>query len=378
MKKFQDEGLIPFITDTHFGNKSFNKNVFESMMLFFEEQFFPWCLKNNIKNVIHCGDLVHNRNLIDLWINQQIKNRFFKFFEENNINLHILVGNHDLYYKSSMEINYLIENTREFSHVHIYDKQEKIQIGKYSFLMVPWVINTKEFNFKETADICCGHFETIGFKMTSNMYADDGFQVGDFDKFKLTFSGHFHIKSTKKNVHYIGTQYPITWNDYGETKGFYTLGKDFKLKYIDNKVNPKFLKIYYSELDGEQKISVAGIKKRSLIDINIDEAVKLAKENYCKLILKNVEHQALVDSFYQSLVTVSRDAYKIEIIDSNEIIESFDVSEIEEQIQEETDLETTVSSYLGGMTFEQDIDKNYLIEMFQELYKESSEKVVEE
>jgi len=378
MKKFQDDGLIPFITDTHFGNKSFNKTVFESMMLFFEEQFFPWCLKNNIKNVIHCGDLVHNRNIIDLWINQQIKNRFFKFFNDNNINLHILVGNHDLYYKSSMEINYLIENTREFNNIHVYNEQEKIQIGKYTFLMVPWVINTQEFKFKKSADICCGHFETIGFKMTANTYADDGFQIGDFEKFKLTFSGHFHIKSTKKNVYYLGTQYPITWNDYGETKGFYTLADDYKVKYIENKVNPKFLKLYYSELNGEQYLHVAGIKKRSLVDITIEEAINLAKNNYCKLILKNVEHQALLDSFYQSLVTVSRDSYKIELIDSNEIIESFDVSEIEEQIQEETDLETTVSSYLGGMTFEQDIDKNYLIEMFQELYKESSEKVVEE
>lgn len=378
MRKFENDGLIPFITDTHFGNKSFNKIVFESMMLFFETQFFPWCIKNNVKNVIHCGDLVHNRNMIDLWINQQIKSRFFRFFEDNNINLHILVGNHDLYFKSSMDVNYLAENTNEFKHIHVYDEQEKIQIGKYSFLMIPWVINTKEFKFKETADICCGHFETIGFKMTSSMYADDGFQTEDFDQFKLTFSGHFHIKSKKKNVRYIGTQYPITWNDYGETKGFYTLAEDYKVKYIENKVNPKFLKIYYSELDGKYEINVAGLKKRSLVPISLDEAIELTKNNYCKLIIKNVEHQALMDSFYQSLVTVSRDAYKIEIVDSNEIIESFDVSEIEEQIQEETDIETTVSSYLTGMTFEADIDKKYLINMFQELYKESSEKVVEE
>jgi len=376
--KIYEDSLIPFITDTHFGSKSFNKSVFESMMLFFEDQFFPWCLKNNIKNVIHCGDLVHNRNMIDIWINQQIKSRFFKFFQDNDINLHILVGNHDLYYKSSMEVNYLIENTREFSNIKIYSEQEKIQIGKYSFLMVPWVINDSNFEFKESADICCGHFETIGFKMTSQMYADDGFNAQRFnDKFKITMSGHFHIKSSKKNIHYIGTQYPITWNDYNETKGFYVLGKEFKLKYIENKVNAKFVKLYYSELDGQQEISASGLKKSS-VKISPQEAIDIAKNNYCKLITKSVEHQGLLDTFYQSLVTVSRDAYKIETVDSNEIIESFDVSEIEEQIQEETDIETTVSSYLSGMTFEADIDKKYLIDMFQELYKESSDKVVEE
>ncbi len=375
--KIYEDSLIPFITDTHFGSKSFNKTVFESMMTFFEEQFFPWCLKNDVKNVIHCGDLVHNRNMIDIWINQQIKSRFFRFFQDNNINLHVLVGNHDLYYKSSMEVNYLVENTREFSNIKVYNEQEKIQIGKYTFLMIPWVINNTNFEFKDTADICCGHFETIGFKMTSNMYADDGFQARHFDDFKLTFSGHFHIKSSKKNIHYIGTQYPITWNDYNETKGFYVLGDDYKTKYIENKVNPKFVKIYYSELDNVQSISVSGLNKSNKI-VDVNKALKIANENYCKLIIKNVEHQNLMDSFYQSLVNVSRDAYRIEIIDSNEIIESFDVSEIEEQIQEETDTETTVSSYISGMTFEADIDKKYLIDMFQELYKESSDKVVEE
>ncbi len=375
--KIYEDSLIPFITDTHFGAKSFNKTVFESMMTFFEEQFFPWCIKNDVKNVIHCGDLVHNRNMIDIWINQQIKSRFFRFFQDNNINLHVLVGNHDLYYKSSMEVNYLVENTREFSNIKVYNEQEKIQIGKYTFLMIPWVINDNNFKFKDTADICCGHFETIGFKMTSNMYADDGFQARHFDDFKLTFSGHFHIKSSKKNIHYIGTQYPITWNDYNETKGFYVLGDDYKTKYIENKVNPKFVKIYYSELDNVQSISVSGLNKSNKI-VDVNKALKIANKNYCKLIIKNVEHQNLMDSFYQSLVNVSRDAYRIEIIDSNEIIESFDVSEIEEQIQEETDTETTVSSYISGMTFEADIDKKYLIDMFQELYKESSDKVVEE
>lgn len=380
MKKYTNEDSSPIglISDTHFGAKSFNKNVFETMIGFFENQFFPWCLKNNVKHVIHNGDLVHNRNMIDLWINQQIKTRFFNWFEDNGVHLHILVGNHDLYYKTSMEFNYLAENTKEFKTIHVYNEQEKIQIGKYTFLMVPWVVNSKDFKFKHAADICCGHFETIGFRMNGQMYANDGFEPTTFDQFKYVFSGHFHIKSHKKNIYYLGTQYPITWNDFGETKGFYSLCEDFKVKYIENNVTPKFIKIYYNEYDNKQILQVAGIKKRSKIDITVEEAIELASKHYCKLITNNIEHQLSFDIFYQSLTSVSCNDYKIETFNSNEIIESFDMTEIEEQIQEETDIQSTVSAYLNGMTFEKDIDKSYLMTMFEELYKESSENVVEE
>jgi len=378
MTKFENNAPIPFISDTHFGSKSFNKIVFNNMLLFFEEQFFPWCLKHNVKHVFHLGDLVHNRNMIDLWINQQIKTRFFQWFEDNDITLHVLVGNHDLYYKTAMEFNYLAENTKEFKNIEIYDKQEKIHVGKYSFLMIPWVLNNSNFKFKHDADICCGHFETIGFKMTPQQYADDGFDIKAFENFKHVFSGHFHVKSHKKNVYYIGTQYPITWNDYGETKGFYVLEEDFKVKYVENKVSGKFIKLFYNEIGSQQKIEVGGIKKRTIQEITQEEAVKIASENYCRLYTRNVEHQILCDTFSQSLERVSRDNYKIEIVDTNEVIESLNISEIEEQIEEEEDTLTIVSTYLNGMTFEEDVDKTYLINMFEDLYKESSERVIEE
>lgn len=378
MKVYENDAPIPLISDTHFGNKSFSKIIFRNMISFFEDQFFPWCLKNNVKNVFHLGDLVHNRNIIDLWINQQIKTRFFQWFEDHGINLHILVGNHDLYYKTSMEYNYLAENTKEFDHIIVYENQEKIKIGKYTFLMIPWVIDPSQFKFQHEADICCGHFETIGFKMTPQQYSDGGFNVNDFNDFKHVFSGHFHIKSHKKNVYYVGNQYPITWSDYDETKGFYILEDNFKVKYQENKVNGKFVKLFYKEIGGIQIIEAGGLKKKTLEEVTIKEAVDLAAKNYTRLYVRNVESQALFDSFHQSLVQVSRDNYKIEIVDTNEVIESFNVEDIESEIADEADTLTVVSSYLEGMTFEEDIDKKFLIDMFKSLYYESSEKVIDD
>ena len=81
-------------------------------MLFFETQLFPYLLKNKVKDVVHCGDIVHNRNTIDLWILQELKTRFFKWFDDNNINLHLVVGNHDLYYRSTLDYSFQKENLK--------------------------------------------------------------------------------------------------------------------------------------------------------------------------------------------------------------------------------------------------------------------------
>ena len=380
MKKFNIDSTapIPIVTDTHFGSKNFHKAIFNQALHFFEEQFFPWCLKNGVKDVIHTGDLVHNRNLMDLWMNQEIKQRFFQWFDDNGVNLHIIVGNHDIYYKSTIEYNYLAENANEFKNVYIYQEQKKVQIGKYQILMVPWVISNKGFKFKSSADICCGHFDMIGIKMTAQMYSQEGFKVEDFEKFKKVFSGHYHIRSQKKNVHYTGCPYPITWNDYGEDKGYYVLEDNYNIKWVDNKVNARFLKIYYQEFEGEQTVKIGGIKKKSLVDATLEDAISLASKNFCRVVTNTLTNQFMFDQFYSSLVAVSRDGYKIEIVDANEIIENFDLTELEQEIQEEADILTTVSTYLTGMTFEKDVEKDFLIQLFEELHKEASEKVIEQ
>ena len=92
--------MIACITDTHFGAKSFDKQLFQTKMNYFKDVFFPYLLKNNITEVLHLGDMVHNRNQIDLFILQELKTQFFQWFEDNEVTLHCLVGNHDTFFKS--------------------------------------------------------------------------------------------------------------------------------------------------------------------------------------------------------------------------------------------------------------------------------------
>jgi len=367
--------MIPIVSDTHFGSKSFNKGIFELMMLFFEKQFFPFLLKNKVKDVLHLGDVFHNRNIIDLYILQQVKQRFFQFFEDNNINLHIVVGNHDIYYKTTIEYNALVENTKEFKNIIIYDKPTKETIGRYTVNLVPWVINyEKDLDLSVNADICCGHFDIQGFKMTKTQLSEEGADSEMFKKYPLVFSGHYHVHGSKDNIHYVGTPYQINWADYDEDKGFYVLKEDFKYEFIQNETNARFLKLYYDEIDDRVSVRVGGLIRGRVVELkNINEAIELASNNYVRLITNNVMNKTMLDAFWTSLTRVSRDDYKIEILDANEVIESFDVSELEEQIQCESDVFSTVRTFLDGMEFEKDIDKSVLLGLFESLYKEASE-----
>ena len=48
---------IAIITDTHFGARNDSVQFDEYFYQFYEGQFFPYLQKNNIKTVLHLGDV---------------------------------------------------------------------------------------------------------------------------------------------------------------------------------------------------------------------------------------------------------------------------------------------------------------------------------
>jgi DNA repair exonuclease SbcCD nuclease subunit len=47
-----------------------------------------------------------------------------------------------------------------------------------------------------------------------------------FLKFELVMSGHFHTKSQKGNITYLGNTYQMYWNDYADQRGFHIFDTD--------------------------------------------------------------------------------------------------------------------------------------------------------
>ena len=356
---------IVFLSDSHFGTNNSSKSIFETQLSFFDDQFFPYLIENGIKEVIHLGDFVHNRNNIDLWILQELKTRFFKWFDENNIKLHILVGNHDCYFRDRISHNFLSENTNEFKNIFVYDRAKTIKIGKYSIAMIPWIVDQKTFSVPKKCDIIAGHFEMNNFPMMKNIMSKGGFDANIFKDIKLVFSGHYHIKSRQDNIIYTGTQYQLTYNDFDEEKGFYVLKDNYELDYIKNIITPKFIKLYYDD----DVITVSGLETNKTREITKDKAKDIVSTNYSKIYVKKCKNLFNFDIFYNSLCEVSKNDYKIEIIDTEQVVENFNLTEFEETLETDTNTIDLIRTFIDGMTFEENIEKNLLMSLSSEMYQ---------
>ena len=75
---------------------------------------------------------------------------------------------------------------------------------------------------------------------------ENGMDHSIFRKFKKVFSGHYHMKSNRDNVYYLGNPYQLYWNDYGCKRGFHVFDTDtLKTTFYRNPFNT-FHKLYYN------------------------------------------------------------------------------------------------------------------------------------
>ena len=162
---------IALITDTHFGAR--NDNIFfdEYFYKFYEGIFFPYLQQHGIKNCIHLGDVMDRRKFVSYRTAKNFRERFLLPFNTLEIDLHMLVGNHDIYFKNTNDINSLQELIgQEQRRFKIYPEAETVEFDGLPILMLPWINPQNEiYSFgmidETPATICMSHLELKGFEM---------------------------------------------------------------------------------------------------------------------------------------------------------------------------------------------------------------------
>mgnify|MGYP003350627016 FL=1 len=135
----------------------------------------------------------------------------------------VIVGNHDVTYKNTNEINAMNELFERYNNINVYTEPVMNEYAGTNIALIPW-INSSNYEqslqfMKDTpAQICFGHFEIAGFEMDRGNICHTGMNKETFDKFDVVLSGHFHHKSTDGNITYLGNQYQITWADWGRSE----------------------------------------------------------------------------------------------------------------------------------------------------------------
>ncbi len=168
------------------------------------------------------------------------------------IKLDVIVGNHDVFYKNTNDINSPGLLLQQYSNISAYDRPVELTYAGVDILMLPWICSDNYEDsmsmIKDTsATICFGHLELAGFQMHKGQVNDHGFDSKIFNRFDLVCTGHFHHRSNSGNIHYLGNPYELTWADYEDPRGFHIF--DTETRELEFIVNPNrmFYKIFFND-----------------------------------------------------------------------------------------------------------------------------------
>ena len=350
---------VAIITDQHFGARNDSPHFLDYYEKFYKHTFFPTLDSNGIDTVLILGDTFDRRKYVNFYSLKRTKEMFFDELAKRNIQVHMLAGNHDTYFKNTNEVNSVDLLLKEYTNINVIDKPTTIWLcdEKYPICMMPWICpdnhDDSMFVLSDTdANICMGHFEIAGFAMHRGMPSQEGLNRGIFKKFDIVFSGHYHHRSNQDNIRYLGNPYELTWQDYNDPRGFHLFDIDtLDLEFIVNP-NIMFHRITYD--DKETAIS-------EMLSKDLDKYTG----TYVKVVVVNKTNPHLFDRFMDKL-------YKVNPVDIT-IAEDFaDLTEgvDDDMINEAEDTITIINKFVDGIK-EEHIDNDKLKTVLKELYVEA-------
>ena len=348
---------IALLGDTHFGARGDSQYFHTFFEKFYSEIFFPYLKHNNIKTVLQLGDIFDRRKYTNHYSLDEAKRYFFSKFEDYDIKLITLLGNHDLFYKESLSISSSELFLTQFSNVQIIKQPTRIE--ELDISVIPWICKENfnecvKFIKKDNSRICVGHFEITGFKMYENsIMSDHGLSMDIFSNYEDVFSGHYHHRSKKSNIEYIGTPYEMNWQDYGDQKGFHIFDLETRTKeFIENPFSI-YVKVDYDDSGCAEVTSSSYLSSEFLSEF---------KDKYVKIKVVNKTNPYLFDLFTDQVN--AQDPIDVSITE-----ELVDI-EIDEEIDETDDTLTITYKYIDNIN-QQDFDVNKLKKLMSDLYTEA-------
>jgi len=350
---------IALLNDTHFGARNDNPAFVKYFNRFYDEIFFPYIIQHDIKTLIHLGDVVDRRKFINFNTAHNFQENFWKRLWDLKIDTHIILGNHDTYYKNTNKVNFthLIKTFDGANEPWIYEKPATVNFDGLDILLLPWICpETEEESIYEIdnshAEVCMGHLEIKGFEMHKGHFQEVGLEMDQFRRFDKVLSGHYHRKSDNGTIYYLGTQYEITWSDYQCPKGFHIFDTD--TRELTRVPNPliMFKKIIYNDT------------KQSYTNMDIQEY----KDCHIKVIVEEktdaVQFGEFIDRLHNEINT-----HEVNVIeDSYNINATADIN-IADQGE---DTLTFLHNYINSLDTE--LDKGKMNSIMKDLYQEVQDK----
>lgn len=343
--------LVALVTDTHFGARSDSIQFDDFFRKFYMDCFWKEIDNRNIRHIFHLGDCFDRRKYVNFSTLKSCREYFFDQAKKRGIEVTMIVGNHDTFFKNTNDVNSPSLLLCDYSNVTAYTGPTDYSIDGLSILLMPWICtdNYEECMqaIKQTkSPVCFGHFEIAGFQMYKGHENEEGFDPKIFQKFDLVCSGHFHHRSSNGNITYLGNPYELTWADFEDPRGFHLFDTSTKaLEFIENPYTI-FNKVYYDDT------------KEVVFDSKDFES------KHVKLVVVNKTKFYDFDQY----IAKAYNANPLEL----KIIEDMSEFEAEAMVDEKIDLEDTLtllSQYVDALDTE--VDKQKIKSIMKTLYVEA-------
>lgn len=237
---------------------------------------FSTARKKKIRNVVFLGDLFHDRQKIDVLTYQRTFEIFEKHLSKDDLNVHLLLGNHDLWHYQKADVS-SVNPFRSLKGITVVAtpcvKKISDDDDSFFFAFLPYTHNPiedlkkveKEWQSKvspEQTKVLGGHISVDGAVWNSryNTMSDvviehdgDMIRVGPeiFENWDQVFLGHYHAEQNLNDkVEYVGSPLQLSFGEAFQKKHIIVFDTETEQKeYIENEFSPRHYILNEDQLD---------------------------------------------------------------------------------------------------------------------------------
>jgi hypothetical protein len=228
-----------------------------------------------------------------------------------------------------------------------------MEYGGMKIGLLPWINPEnydKSMDFVRTcdADILGAHLELNGFDLMRGVKATDGMDHKLFNRFEMVISGHYHTKSQKDNIYYLGSQMEFFWSDAGDPKYFHVLDTETRQIEAVRNSYTLFEKVVYDDDKTEYN--------------DFDTSVFDGK--FVKVVVVNKKDAFVFDRFIDRIQ--NQDIHELKIAENFEDFSGDNVADDDISFEDTGEL---LSSYVDAVDTE--LDKDRIKSQLRELMTEA-------
>ena len=312
-------------TDIHWGRKN-NSELHNQDCLRFIDWFCNQVKEDgDVDHIIFMGDWFEHRAAINgLTLDYAYKGA--KKLESLGLPVYFIVGNHDLYYRTTREV--FSTNFFESLNFKLISKPTLFEeLGEDGALLCPFLFEDEYASLAEffSTPVWFGHFEFKGFVITGDTKKmEHGPDPEDFNTPSRIFSGHFHKRQTMRNITYIGNAFPADFSDANDSERglmMYDYESD-DVEFIDWPECPSYIKTTLTALAKDPK---SILKKDAIVncvvdkDISYEQSLKLKEQLVKKFKLREINLQENPDKM-MALADTEIDEDELESLDTTDAL----------------------------------------------------------